>query len=182
MKRCRRQLASDKNVQLNDIFANFQRSNEELEFRKDGAELEEIAFNLAMADREYLDELSRIGQQRRLEDDVAFRQDLTRTALGDEMTETLKSIGFQEDLGQQRRDWEKILTQMGADFTVDLARSAIKQANTNAQWAAGGTIAGAGLDYAASSGAFDSSPTTDTQFREDYGAPAEGSQSFGGSR
>lgn len=138
------QLASQYNTKVNDIFANFQRSNEELDFRKDAAQLEQIAFQLAMADRAYLDNLTRVGQENRLHDEHAFQKEMTKVMLGDRMAEMMKQLGFQEELGQMNRDWAKELAQMGFSSQMDLAREAIRAANQRAMWEAGGTMVGIG--------------------------------------
>lgn len=143
------QLSSDYGITINDIFSKFERSTQELDLRKDAAELEEIGFHLAMADRAYLDELTRIGAERRLHDKHQFQVEITRTILGDRQAELLKQLGFNEELGQMERDWNKEMANLGLTSKLELARAAIDQANQKQIWESGVEIVTAGLDYQA---------------------------------
>ena len=145
-------MSSKYNTNVNDIFAAFDRSTQELEFRKDAAELEQIAFSLAMADKAYLDELSRTGQERRLDDQQKFQEELARIMLGEKTTEFLKQIGFQEEVGEKKRDWNEELAAMGSNNRMDLAKMMLDEANERAMWEAGGTIASSVISSAWSSG------------------------------
>ena len=102
-----------------------------------------------MADRAYLDELTRIGAERRLHDKHRFQEEITRTILGDRQAELLKQLGFNEELGQMERDWNKEMANLGLKAKLELARAAIDQANQKQIWESGVEIVTAGLDYQA---------------------------------
>lgn len=141
------ELASNYGITVNDIFSKFERSTQELDLRKDAAELEQLSFHLAMSDRAYLDELTRIGTERRLHDKHQFQKEITRTILGNKQAELLKQLGFNEELGQMQRDWNKEMANLGFEAKLELARAAIEQANQRQIWESGTEIVKAGVDY-----------------------------------
>ncbi len=79
-----RQLAADHDLTVDNIFRDFHKSEQDLAFRKDAAELEQRGFLLAMRDKSYIDELNRIGSERDLSDKLNFKEEMNRVVLGDQ--------------------------------------------------------------------------------------------------
>lgn len=153
-------LAADRDISLNNLFGEFERSNEDLEFRKDAAELEQAAFMLNMANRSYLDELTRVGQERRLSNDMEFRQEAQRLVLDDNLNALMEDIGFTESFNADQRTFEKQMTQAGRTYALDMAKAMLKD-EANRQIAAGlGSAVITGATYAAQKGMFDETPKT----------------------
>ncbi len=146
-----KELASDRRVTSADLFQSFDHSNQELEQRKDAAELEQLGFLLAMRDKSYLDELERVGQERGLQDEMAFREESTRLAFGNSTSDLLSKLGFQSAFNSDEREFEKQLSGIDAEGALAIATSAIKDANNQAVVQGGIQTAKAGADYWAES-------------------------------
>ncbi len=113
-----------------DIFAGFKQGTQELAFRKDGAQLEQLASQLALQDRSYVDTLNQIGTLRRLDDDSAWRSELQRLTLGDKLDSALKSSKFQVDLNADQRAWNEQMSSMDYDTAMLVLSSEMKSKNT----------------------------------------------------
>lgn len=155
-----RKRTTDRGISLDNIFSQFKQSNQELEFRKDAAELEQLGFQMAMSDKAYLDELDRIGKERQMESTVGFNEEMNRVVLGENLNATLDDLNFKTAFNAQQRDWEKTLTNMGIDAKLELARAMIDDSNKQAMWNGVGNLAGEGAKAAAN---YESkSPNTET--------------------
>jgi hypothetical protein len=121
--------------------------NKQLEFRKDAAQLDEKATMLALSDKQYLDELNRIGQQRNLEDNIAFNKELQASVFGNEMSKVMDQYGFQADQNVKERDLKKQLAQLSNGQIIEMANAAAKAANMQATYTAAGNVATSALDY-----------------------------------
>ncbi len=120
-----RAIETQKGVTLDDLFAHYKQSNQELAFRKDAAELEDTAFRLAMSDKAYLEELNKVARERNLSDSISFQEEMNGIALGDNLSSAMDEIGFSEAFGASQREWEKALTSMGSSAKIELARAMI---------------------------------------------------------
>lgn len=141
-------LLSNKKLTENDIWQSFQQDERELEFRRDQAAIEQMGTMMALRDRAYVDELDRIGRQRRLDDQLSFEKESARLALGDQLALYLDKLGWAEaDLTDNLRFAEKL-----AQMDINQAWAMLKMASdaaSAAQVASGVTgIASAGAQYA----------------------------------
>lgn len=183
-----RALMTQRGITLDDIFANFKQSSQELEFREDAAQLEQFGFNLALSDKTYMDELSRIGRQRNMDSELAFQAEMNDIILGADLSETMDELGFAKKFGAQQREWEKTLTEMGADAKIELARAMIRDDAKRRTVEGIGSAVGAAAGAAAENPEWFESQSTDTpvtnqaegQYR--YGGPEEIRTSGGGGR
>ena len=96
-ERAMQQMLTDRKINEANIFQQFHQDQRELAFRRDAAQLEQTAFTLALRDRAYLEEITSIGDARRLEDNVEFAREAARVSMGDHMTDVLKQIGWAEE-------------------------------------------------------------------------------------
>lgn len=139
-----RDLASARNIQMDDLFAQFEASNLELADRKDAAQLEQMAFNLAMQDKKYLDELDKIGQQRTLENDLSYDEELQRISMEANLDQLMDDIGFQSSRKVADRDYQRQLAQIDIDTAIEIARASARDAATRAKWQAAGQLGAIG--------------------------------------
>lgn len=151
-----RDLEANRQVALDDIFGEFERSNKALEDRKDAAELEQLGFELALSDRSYLDELNRLGRERQLTNDQMFKEEMNRVILEQNMADTIDEIGWSEQFNAQQRHWEEVLTHMGASEAIKLGQAAIKDEARRSMWTGAGDIASGVAKHGAKAGWFDS--------------------------
>jgi hypothetical protein len=142
-----RELTSQRGLALDEMFSQFRQSSQELEFRKDAAELEQLGFTLAMSDRSYLDELNRVGRERQLANDLRFREELANLTFGASTAALADDLGFMEDLNASQRIWERELTNLSAGDKLDLARAMIQDQGRRDVWTGAGSAVTAGLDY-----------------------------------
>lgn len=149
-----RQLATQRDVSLDNIFSEFERSNKELQDRRDASQLEQLGFTMAMSDQSYMDEISRIGRQRGLDNDLQFKTEIATMTLGNELSAMADEMSWGRVFNATRREWEEEIAKISLDSAAQIARAEIKAANTQAMWQAVGTVAGAGIKYASSQGAF----------------------------
>lgn len=166
-----RNLSTARGVTLDNVFADFQQSGQELEFRRDAAQLEQLGFELAMSDKAYLDELTRIGRERGLYDDAAFRDEMSTIVLGGNLRDALDQLDFEKAYNGDVREWEKQLTEMGADAKIDLAKAMIADDQKQAIATGIGSAAGAAAPYAV---AYASKPTPTTSVGGSSGSASSG--------
>lgn len=149
-----RSLETRREVALDDIFAEFNQSNESLELRKDQAELEQLGFQLALSDRSYLDTLDRIGREQRLSSDLQFQEESIRLILGEDFQEYLQTSNFERAFNGTKRDWERQLAEINLDDALDMARASMRESQ-NRQMAEGlGNLMTAGGQFGAQQGWF----------------------------
>ena len=142
-----RDLASERGITVDNIFREFQRSDQELEFRKDAAELEQRGFLLAMRDKAYLDELNRIAAERDLEDKMNYKDEMTRLVLGDQLDRLMDDIGFKTLLNADKRTWDERLAAFDDETAIAAAEAAIRDGQRNNLASAAGDAAKVGVDY-----------------------------------
>lgn len=126
------QLAADRGVAEQDIFSSFRRENKELDFRKDAAELEQLAFSLALKDKAYMQAISEAAAVQNLQDANRFREESTRLILGEALESALRDTKFAESFAHDERTFQKEMSQISFDEALKMANASIKQANTQA--------------------------------------------------
>lgn len=149
-----RDLATQRDLTIDNIFADFDRSNKELALRKDAAELEQLGFDLAMSDRAYMDELNRVGRERLLSNELQFSEESARITLGDQLEATLQRLDWARDFNGDRRNWEQKLGQMTIQNALDLYEAQVEAANQRAFIEGATGALQAGYQYGAKEGYF----------------------------
>jgi hypothetical protein len=127
------QLASEKNIAVNDIFANLERENKDLASRKDAAELEQKAFLLSLQNKAYVNEINQVGSARNLQDAQAYELEAQRVIWGNAYTDLINKLGWQSAMNQKDRDLEKTLADMNIDVALQMNSAAIRSNNEKAQ-------------------------------------------------
>lgn len=156
-----KQLAADRGLTVDNLFRDFDFSERELAFRKDAARLEQLGFMMAMQDRAYLDELNRIGIERDLTDRIAYAEEMQNTIFGQNMSMVIDDLGFRRKLGDNQREWDRVLASMDLESAMAIAAAQARDANTTAMWSGGGAAVKAGIDYAVKKPAKSPTPTQD---------------------
>lgn len=103
------QLATDRGIQESALFREFRQGNQELAARKDAQELENLAQQLALRDKDYVAKLNQVAAVNQLSDESKFREEVAR----------LQADG-NEDLARMMADWQVQYAQKGADFLKEL--------------------------------------------------------------
>lgn len=123
------ELASRRGIAESDLFEEFRQSNNELAYRRDAAELEQRAFLAALADRAYVDNLLRIGQERRLQNEFNFNEDMQAMILGSNLEAALANLNFKVDLAADQRTFEEQMSGMDISVAMAIAGSEAKDAS-----------------------------------------------------
>lgn len=144
-----RALAAQGRMDADDIFADFKRSNQELEFRQDAAQLEQLGTLLALQDRKYIDELNRIGEKRKLYDRSNWEKEKARVIYGETLDSLMRDLNFQRGEDVSNRDYQRQLAQIDIDTAISMAEAAMRDEATRAMWEAGisAASAAAGTDW-----------------------------------
>ena len=106
------QLATERDLVVDQIFFDFDRSEKELELRRDAAALEQRAFLLALQDEEYMTSLERIGKRRLLHNDLEYQRESLEVRLGGDFSRFLDEMNFKRAFNADAREFEKILMQL----------------------------------------------------------------------
>jgi hypothetical protein len=127
-----KRLAADRKVSERDIFKSFKQGKAELAMSKDAAELEQLLFVRALQDKEYMREIQTTGALNRLQDDGAFKAEAMRLALGNQTTDLLTQLGWQEAFNADQREWEDAMSKLDVDAALAIASAkASSDAQTN---------------------------------------------------
>lgn len=139
-------LASERGVQMDDIFSTFAASNKELEFRQDAAQLEQLGHQIMMQNKEYSQAIREAGAYERLHNDSNFQEKLAETMIAESLRNTKEAIKFKELFAQNERDFEKELAQMDISSLIDLNRLAAQAEMQQQMFEAGGKAVSTGID------------------------------------
>lgn len=162
-----RNLAAERRLDLDNIFADNYYGEQELHLRKDAADLEYKAQLLAFSDTQYLDELKRIGAQRELDNQMAFEQEALRLSVGHSMAELLKGLESKGILNQQVRDTDELTQTISGETDIQIADSIIRGEMERAKWGSVATIAAEGLKKANDAGWFSRNTDSAEQMEAD---------------
>ncbi len=178
-----RKLAADKQLNVDNIWRDFKTSEQELQYRKDAAQLEQTGFVLAMRDKAYVDELNRIGTERDLTDKMNYKDEMERVVLGDEMDKLMSDMDFKRSFNANQREWDTKLAGMSYDAALQIAQAAIAQDSKNQMFSGAGEAAKAGIDYKlknpSTSTSRGPSGQIDEQFQDDQAGPSSSVNSNG---
>jgi hypothetical protein len=122
-------LASEGRNQTEDVFQQFRQGSQELAFRKDAAQLEQVAQTMALSDKKYVDELINIGTMRRLDDANEWQAEMERLTLGDKLDDLLKGLDFKVDLNADKRTFDEQMATMSSDLALQILGTQIASAN-----------------------------------------------------
>jgi hypothetical protein len=140
------QLASERNIARDGLFSMARAENAELADRKDRASLEQKAFLLSMSDSDYLKELNRIGEERALQDEIAFSREARNVAFGRDLAKALDEMTFRSGEKAKDRAHRINIAELSDGQIIQLANMAIQDANNRAAWEAGGKVVTTGID------------------------------------
>ena len=147
-----RDLTTQREINLDNIFGEFDRSNKQLHQRRDQVELEQLGFDLAMSDRAYIDELNRIGRERLLTNDLQFSEESARITLGDNLEAVIQSLDWGRAFNGDARNWQEKLASIDLNAAMAMEASMVKGANEAAMYKGAGDAMSAGIKYGASEG------------------------------
>jgi hypothetical protein len=134
-------LASQRGITVDNIFSEYDRSNKQLEFRKDAAELEQLAFDLDMSNRELLEEYQAIWAVQNLQDDLTFQKEYAKIHMGENTTAVLKQLGWQRAADADVRAFNDQVSRMNINDALAIANASLQ--DSQKQMIASGIMTGA---------------------------------------
>ncbi len=140
-------LLSEKKINEDQIFTQYSQDNRELAFRRDAASLEQMATTLALRDKSYLNEITAIGTERNLKDDIDFQKETTRLIMGEEVSSVLNQIGFGEEQMADQMAFERRMAQLSINDAIALMEAQIKAGQTQQAIQGITGMASAAVDY-----------------------------------
>lgn len=128
-----------------ELLANAAREGRKLDFDRDAAKLEQIAHSMRLSDKRYLDTLEVEGQKKRLEDDLAFKEELQKSILGSNTSLLKQSLGNKSVLSASDREFQEALAQIDINAALQMASNEAKDARQAAMISGMGGLASAGI-------------------------------------
>lgn len=107
--------------------------------------LEQVAFNLRLGNREYVDNLQREGSRARLNDRLQFETQLSRSILQDNKLLLEKQLGNKSILAANDREFSRRMSEMGIQNAWEMFRNDAKAAQNTALYSGIGTLITTGL-------------------------------------
>jgi hypothetical protein len=133
--------------QTAEILNQFESGIKQLDSQKDKAALEQVGFMLRLQDDKYVADLNQNAQRIGLENDLKFKEEITRAAFEDDMDIFKNNIEFQTFMNMDRRQFEVQVAQMDINYAMQLASRELDSAKTQQLFTGVGNLATAGLSY-----------------------------------
>lgn len=99
-------------METNKLLNDLSRDRGSLSLEKDKARLEQTAFLMAMQDKKYTDQLQDAGRRQRLDDQVAFNEEMQKQAFGLELDLLKDKLQKQDILSASDREFQQMLSSM----------------------------------------------------------------------
>jgi hypothetical protein len=156
-------LADELNRRTDGILADYERNGQKLDLTRNKARAEQLGFNLRLSNSRYMDDLRDAGRRSRLDNAIAFKDELTRAVFADEQELFVNDLSFRHLMRADDRTFADQMAQMDIDYALQIAETENKQANMQMMWSGIGGLTQAGIQgYGAyKSGAFDREVSTD---------------------
>lgn len=132
-------------LQTNQALGEYQQGVRTLDLQKDKARLEQIGFGMRLSNDKYLSDLHREGQKSRLNNETAFKEEMTRAIFADEEDLFKDDLRFRALMKADSRDFQRQLADLDINQALKIASAESSAANAQMQWTAAGNLAGAGI-------------------------------------
>ena len=125
-------LASQRGIVEQDLFSDFKQNVAQLSDAKAAAGLEQLSHALALSDRQYVDQLNRLGAERNLMDEIAFKREANELVFQNNLDILSDRLDKQRILNMDAREFKKEMAQMDINEAIRIAEQAAKaQATAN---------------------------------------------------
>lgn len=122
-----KELATNRQIVEQDIFSQAKQERQQLTVDKYEAHLEQIAHITALSDRKYIDEITRIGRLRNLQDDIEFRREAIELAFGNDLEILNQQFDMQRLMNVEEREFKNAMADIDINTAVELAKIAAKE-------------------------------------------------------
>lgn len=121
MEQARRAEGIANSLRTSELLGQLERDRATLDAQKDAAKLEQVAFGLALKDKNYIETLQNVGAAKRLDNELAFRGELAKAVFGQSMDLLEKELGMQNLLDSTDRQFREGLSNMNIDHATRMA-------------------------------------------------------------
>lgn len=156
----------DQRIQFNqrseDILRDLKQKERELDFKRDGAKVEQLGFNIRLNNEQYINKLQTEARRARIYDDFQFREELQRAIFAEERDLFNNDLQFRRMIDANEREFKQQLENIDIEQAIQIANIEAQQANQEMIWSGvGDLVSGAAKAYAAyeGEGEEDDSPT-----------------------
>lgn len=139
------------------LLRDFSREGQQLNFQKDAAKLEQLGFNLRLADDKYLNKLQIEGKRARLDNDRNFEYELAKSVFADEQELFNSNLQFKSLMRAKDREFERELSNIDIASALQIASARADAANSATLWTGLGNVVSSGI---AAYGAYTNKPQT----------------------
>jgi hypothetical protein len=122
-------MATEAGINTEDIWSKFKQDKAELAFRKDAVQLEQAAFNQRLSDDMYVEQLTRIGKLRDLNDRANFKKAALDTALGNKMDLLKDNENFRDAYTMNSVEWANKVSAIDAATALAVLDADMKSDN-----------------------------------------------------
>jgi len=146
------QQEQQRQIQTDQLLQDLEQNRAAISVDKQRAALEQVASNMALQDRKYLDELRREGERRRLDNANAFKIEQTRAILGNNEQLLRKALGDKDLLATDEREFRRQMGRMDLDTALSMARNELATAKETGKWRGIGGLITGGIAAAGAAG------------------------------
>lgn len=119
-----------------------------IDLAKYQSNLEQVAFNLRLDNKEYVDNLQREGERARLNDRLQFEKQLALSTLAGNKELLERQLGNKSVLSASDREFSKRMAEMGVQNAWQIINNDIKATREAGQWSAIGGLIQTGISAA----------------------------------
>lgn len=174
------QMQQQNSLRKNQLLADLSRDRATLNLERDKSKIEQLAHTMRLSDKKYVDMLEREGQKQRLDNDLAFKESLSKAILGSNHDLMVSSLKQGNMLNASDREFANAMAQIDLNAAISMANNEAADAKQAAMISGAGGLASAGISgYGAYS---DAHPTTKSTSTTGATAPANSgtTQTHGG--
>lgn len=137
-------------MKTNQVLSDLERNKGQVDFQAERANLEQIGQNLRLTNQQYINDLQREGNSRRLDDSNEFSQAMSETMLGANKGLLEKQLGNQGILGANDRQFRTAMANMDINTAYDMFKNDMAAQKQRALYAGAGALVTAGIGAAGS--------------------------------
>lgn len=131
-------------MKTDQILNDLERNKGQLDLEKDRARIEQVGTMLALQDKKYVDQLENEGRKARLDSDIEFKDQLSKSILGKNEELLRQKLGDQGILDAKKRDFNAVLANLSIDDAIQVLKNELAQQRAMAPWELGGNLAQTG--------------------------------------
>lgn len=165
-------------LQTDKLLQDFAQSGGQIDLAQDKAKVNQLGFNLRMANQQYVDNLNREGARARLNDDLSFKQEMAKKTFGNNEALFKAQLGNKSILDASNNEFQKAMGSMTADQAYEAFHNSVAAEKERALYTGIASVAGAGIGAAAT--ASNSNGGGSTGAPTGVSSPSKGTTVYGG--